>query len=140
LSFPFIVAFNLRFPGASVESSSGQVEILTPNAGVIGVSGDITLSTGSASVGNSGTLFFSSGDSSAGAGGELSFAVGTGRGGDGGTVRVTGGETADEASTGGDVLFLAGEGSNTYSIDGGNGGAGAYSCIIIKYGFSKSTD
>ena len=120
------VVLALNIPGSSLESSSGQVEITTPNAGIVGLSGDIMLSTGSASGGNSGMLLLSSGDASAGAGGELFLSVGSGGGGDGGDIRVTAGETTDEASAGGDVLLLAGEGSNIFSIDGGNGGAGKY--------------
>ena len=43
---------------------------------------------------------------------------------------MTAGETMDEASTGGEVLILAGEGSSTYSIDGGNGGSGTSALLI----------
>ena len=122
---------SLLLKGGSVESSSGQVEIMTTNAGILGTSGDIALSTGSATAGNAGMILISSGDASVGSGGELMLGVGRGGVGNGGTVRVTAGETMDEASTGGEVLILAGEGSSTYSIDGGNGGSGTSALLIL---------
>jgi hypothetical protein len=64
-----------------------------------------------------------SGEAPTGAGGQIALSAGAGGGGDGGGVRITAGETTDEASVGGDILLLAGEGSNPYSIDGGDGGA-----------------
>jgi hypothetical protein len=51
------------------------------------------------------------------------MAVGSGGGGDGGVVRITAGESTDEASAGGDIFLDAGEGSNAYSTDGGDGGS-----------------
>ena len=124
---------SLLLKGGSVESSSGQVEIMTTNAGILGTSGDIALSTGSATAGNAGMILISSGDASVGSGGELMLGVGRGGVGNGGTVRVTAGETMDEASTGGEVLILAGEGSSTYSIDGGNGGSGTSALLILLF-------
>jgi hypothetical protein len=106
-------------PGYSQQASSGEFSLRTPNAGFRGVSGGISLSTGTSSFGNSGMIGI---DSANGHAWNVWLYVGSGDTGDGGDLLVTAGETTDGAFLGGDVIVTAGAGTNV-GLGGGKGGS-----------------
>ncbi len=114
--------------GKSSKTSSGSVHIGTPDAGLAGVSGDISLSIGISSEKESGSLIFVTG-AAEGAGGDIVMHVGSGKGTEGGDVLVTAGESSTAEGRGGNVIVIAGEGSSTDRYNGGDGGN-----IIMKGG------
>jgi hypothetical protein len=91
--------------GYSQQISSGKFSLRSPNAGFRGVSGGISLSTGTSSFDNSGMIGLGSGDSTNGHAGDVRLYVGAGDTGAGGDVLVTAGDTTDDASFGGDVII-----------------------------------
>ena len=105
--------------GFSLPTSSGYISFVTPNAGVSGVSGHISIKTGTASYGSSGMIAIATGAATAGHGGDVRMIVGTGDSGDGGNVIVSAGETTARRRAGGSVKITAGLGSNTDRSDGG---------------------
>lgn len=105
----------------------------TPNGGVNGVSDSVEIVTGSSSVGATGSVIISTGkahsvcldpEENPAAGGFIKFLVGIGDSGDGGMLALHAGEATADATSGGAVVFGAGEGSSTDDYDGGgHGGA-----------------
>ena len=57
--------------GYSAQTSSGSLSLRTPNAGLAGVSGGISLSTGTSSAGNSGMIGLGTGEATGGQGGDV---------------------------------------------------------------------
>lgn len=108
--------------GYSSRTSSGPFSLRTPNAGGTGVSGEISISTGTSSAGNTGAILMGTGEATAGHGGDVRIRVGTGHSDDGGNILISAGETTAAGFTGGNVVITAGEGSSTYTYDGGDGG------------------
>jgi len=101
------------------ETSSGKVDVLSANAGDKGVSGALTLASGTASNGDSGAFTISTGKAEGGSGGDISINVGEGDTGIGGAMTLTAGKTNASAAVGGAVTITAGE-----ADDGSNGGTG----------------
>ena len=101
--------------GYSSETSSGFIDLSTPNAGSVGVSGEISVATGTTSAGNSGAIALETGYAHDGHGGTIMARVGTGHSDDGGNVFLAAGESTDDEATGGSVTIQAGEGSSTYA-------------------------
>jgi hypothetical protein len=66
--------------GAGMAKSSGSVAVSTSNTGTAGVSGDLSLNTGTASIGDSGPLDTRSGLSVSGSGRSIAISVGLGTG------------------------------------------------------------
>ena len=93
--------------GASVLTSSGNFLITSANAGSIGVSGDLDLRTGTATLGSSGEIALSTGAG----GGNIDVLVGDASSGNGGRVALIAGLTSSFASRGGKVSVTAGAGS-----------------------------
>lgn len=114
---------NLYFhSGASVATSSGNVNMSTPNAGKAGISGSMFFSTGTTSSGSSGKVEIKSGVSTSGTGGDLAFYVGTGDSGNGGNLTLVSGETSAQRAVGGFINVTAGSGSKM-GTSGGIGGS-----------------
>ena len=99
--------------GYGASSSSGFVALVTANAGELGVSGSIALSTGTTSLGNSGYVFIGTGTATSGTGGDIDVIVGSGTCGSGGNIFVSAGETTNELAVGGAVQITGGHGSFT---------------------------
>ena len=75
------------------ETSSGKVDVLSANAGDKGVSGALTLASGTASNGDSGAFTISTGKAVGGNGGDIGINVGEGDTGIGGAMTLTAGKT-----------------------------------------------
>ena len=116
-------------------TSSGLVLLSTANAGFQGVSGSITMSTGTSSLGCSGYYYLGTGEASSGAGGDIDIVVGTGHLYDGGNIYMISGETTAVGETGGWVQITGGKGSNTDAGNGGDGGA-----VFIDGGAAKGAN
>ena len=84
--------------GFSPLTSSGNIYLTTVNAGIAGVSGAISLKTGTASLGNSGMLMLSTGASTEGHGGDIELTVGQNDYKDGGDILLAAGNTTDTVS------------------------------------------
>ena len=101
--------------GYSTFLSSGAMFLQTANAGTGGVSGQLVLSTGTASIGTSGSVYLGSGTSNSGASGLLSITTGASVCGDSGTITVSvGASTAGTTNSGGSVNVVAGDTEGTY--------------------------
>ena len=107
------------------KTSSGKVDVLSANAGDKGVSGALTLASGTASNGDSGAFTISTGKAVGGNGGDIGINVGEGDTGIGGAMTLTAGmTTATSTATsgvGGAMTFTAGKADDGSS--GGTGGA-----------------
>jgi hypothetical protein len=123
------------------EGDTGEIEIHSEKAGVIGSSGDFNSSTGDATVGTSGSYIFKTGYSDAGGNsGGVTFTTGyagTGRAGgfhvyagltqgfrtDGADIDMYAGDTSGSGGNGGHVDIVAGDGeASAGSVTGGAGG------------------
>ncbi|EJK61681.1 hypothetical protein THAOC_17786, partial [Thalassiosira oceanica] len=91
-------------------TSSGSLGLSTSDAGAAGVSGQVTLSSGTASSGTSGAVGIESGSSEFGSGGAISLSVGSGDGA-GGTLSLSAGDSS--ADDGGLVQSIASGSSQT---------------------------
>ena len=125
--------------GVGSATSSGAVSISSADAGISGVSGDMTLYSGASTAGDSGAVQMSTGKAVGGSGGNIKLAVGTGDTGAGGNLTATAGESTDALAAGGNMVLSAGKGS---SPEGGRGGTvavaggkalGSESCLITEY-------
>jgi hypothetical protein len=90
--------------------------MLTSDAGSSGVSGDITIVTGTSSGGKSGSITLSSGAARDAQAGDISIFVGNGDQNSGGSIYLTAGLSSAEAESGGRVVIQGGEGANTQVI------------------------
>eukprot|EP00232_Nephroselmis_pyriformis_P028735 CAMPEP_0182854040 /NCGR_PEP_ID=MMETSP0034_2-20130328/1020_1 /TAXON_ID=156128 /ORGANISM="Nephroselmis pyriformis, Strain CCMP717" /LENGTH=3798 /DNA_ID=CAMNT_0024984833 /DNA_START=206 /DNA_END=11599 /DNA_ORIENTATION=+ len=131
--------------GYSTQTSSGSINIATPDAGTTGVSGGIFTFTGASTEGHSGEYYVGTGGATGGPGGNISFVVGTGTksttsaGSNGGDVMMRAGTTADAHATGGSVYMFAGNGTSTDGTDGGDGG-NIYMTAGKAHGHNVETD
>ena len=111
------------------ETSSGQVFILSADAGEKGWSGDLTLASGEATSGKSGDITINTGKALGGSGGDIKMNVGEGDTDAGGKVVIKAGKTTATTGNGGDVMITAGE-----ADDGANGGTGGEIEIVAGLG------
>ena len=118
--------------GYGALSSSGLIHVSTANAGLSGVSGSITMSSGTTTLGNSGYIYMATGNALSGTGGDIDMIVGSGEIGNGGNVYMVAGEAEEASRVGGWVQITGGLGSNVDSGDGGNGGA-----VFVDGGWAK---
>ena len=86
--------------GYSSVTSSGNISLATANAGLAGVSGEVSIKTGDSTFGYSGALSMSTGGATGGRGGSITIAVGEGDSGAGGDVDITAGTTTAIAAGG----------------------------------------
>jgi hypothetical protein len=93
--------------GTSADTSSGDIVVKSANGGAAGVSGMLTIGTGTSSIGGTGSLNLATGYSRFGSGGEIDVRVGSGESGEGGNLNLQAGNSADEAS-GGSIRFTSG--------------------------------
>lgn len=101
------------------EGDTGEIEIHSEKAGVIGSSGDFNTSTGDATVGTSGSYIFKTGYSAAGGNsGGVTFNTGYAGAGRAGGFHVYAGLTQGFATDGADIDMFAGDTTGS----GGNGG------------------
>ena len=111
------------------ETSSGQVFILSADAGEKGWSGDLTLASGEATSGKSGDITINTGKALGGSGGDIKMNAGEGDTDAGGKVAITAGKTTATTGNGGDVMITAGE-----ADDGANSGTGGEIEIVAGLG------
>ena len=107
--------------GFSTTTTSGNITIASASSGSSGVSGNMSLVTGSTSAGESGKIELETGEGVGGSGGDIRMAVGTGNFGNGGDVLVSAGETTDYLSSGGKIELVGGMGSNVGYMGSGGG-------------------
>ena len=119
----------------------------TPNAGLDGVSGAFTLTTGTASGGSSGMVDVTTGQATSGNGGSVRFTVGTGDDGDGGAFSVTAGKTTANSVMGGLVEITSGYASadleavgGHMTLDAGQGESRTGGSISITTDFGGAND
>ena len=86
------------------------VLLQTANAGAVGDSGSLAVSTGSSSLGNTGVLALSTGGSAWGAAGDVSLQVGAGSMAFGSSFTAQAGATTHDDGVGGGVSVAAGYG------------------------------
>ena len=103
--------------GVGQQSDSGGTVIQTADAGIVGVSGDMLIQTGTSTGGNTGTVAFSTGDAFVGQGGHITLAVGRGDSHDGGDIALSAGLTDAPFASGGGITLQAA--SHVYSQDEG---------------------
>ncbi len=131
----------LEKTGASVLSSSGSILLESANAGTSGVSGMISLLTGTTSIGDSGSISLRSGTASSGRSGTIELLVGLGNSGEGGSVVISSGQTDDFlGATGGFISLSSGystvSSSGPFFMDTPNSGSYGVSGEIV---FSTGT-
>ena len=107
--------------GIGNATDSGAVSIFTPESGVAGVSGGISLNTGYSNAGDSGDILAVIGNTVTGRGGDIRMSVGDGSVGHGGDIFMLAGRTFDENGNGGTIVMEAGNAANT---DGSSQGGG----------------
>jgi hypothetical protein len=93
--------------GGTEKGKSGSISIASATAGTAGVSGDISLETGSASTQNSGDIMMRTGASTTGSGGSITLEVGSGKAAaEGGKIAITAGTSA--SGPGGSITLKTG--------------------------------
>jgi hypothetical protein len=132
--------------GVGTATDSGAASLSTADAGVAGVSGNLSLRTGVATNGDSGSVVLASGSSSSGTGGDITLTVGSGTA-EGGTFTVVGAASSGDA--GGNINLYAGSsavtsGGNIYLKPGAGSASGSVYYVdpstSSNYGvISKST-
>ena len=100
--------------GASDATDSGNMHLLTPNSGTIGVSGDIDIKTGDSANFRSGSVNISTGTTHQGPAGNITLKVGVSRrgarevGDHGGGIAIVAGDSLDDGFDGGVVDIRGG--------------------------------
>ena len=103
-----------------VSPPAGSVTVKSVNAGISGVSGELTFSSGTTSSGNSGYVAIGTGASTSGKAGAIDIRVGSGTTNAGGNMLMRAGQTLTNAKSGGRVTVAAGTGgqaSATFETD-----------------------
>ena len=94
--------------GYGSNDDSGSIVMVSPNAGLLGASGAISLATGTSSSGYSGGISFQTGAATGGQGGGISMSIGTGDTGSGSSFTISAGGTT-AAAFGGSIAIKGGK-------------------------------